>query len=104
MGTLIIGGMDRGICYDVLVDFLKDYKLDNIICMYDTGKLLYERLKAYKDKNVVLVENLEQAVVKAKNLTPKGKACLMSPAAASYGFFKNFEERGEMFKLYIKNI
>lgn len=104
VGTLIIGGMDRGICYDVLVDFLKDYKLDNIICMYDTGKLLYERLKAYKDKNVVLVENLEQAVVKAKNLTPKGKACLMSPAAASYGFFKNFEERGEMFKLYIKNI
>ena len=52
VGTLIIGGMDRGICYDVLVEFLKDYKLDNIICMYDTGKLLYERLKDYKDKNV----------------------------------------------------
>ena len=104
VGTLIIGGMDRGICYDVLVDFLRDYKLDNIICMYDTGKLLYERLKNYKDKKVVLVENLEQAVVKAKALTQKGKACLMSPAAASYGFFKNFEERGEKFKEYIKGM
>lgn len=102
VSTLIIGGMDRGICYDVLVEFLKDYKLDNIICMYDTGKLLYERLKDYKDKNVVLVETLEQAVVKAKALTAKGRACLMSPAAASYGFFKNFEDRGEKFKEYIK--
>ncbi len=101
VGTLIIGGMDRGICYDVLVEFLRDYKLDNIICMYDTGKLLYERLKDYKDKNVVLVEDLEQAVVKAKDLTSCGKACLMSPAAASYGFFKNFEDRGNKFKEYI---
>ena len=46
----------------------------------------------------MLVETLEQAVVKAKDLTPKNKACLMSPAAASYGFFKNFEERGDRFK------
>lgn len=104
IGTLIIGGMDRGVCYDQLVEFLKDYSLDNIICMYDTGKILYERLKDYSDKNVVLVGNLEQAVVKAKGLTPKGKACLMSPAAASYGFFKNFEERGNKFKELIKGM
>ncbi len=102
VGTLIIGGMDRGICYDVLVEFLKGYKLDNIICMYDTGKLLYDRLKDCGDKNVVLVDDLENAVVKAKDITPKGKVCLMSPAAASYGFFKNFEERGDKFKEYIK--
>lgn len=103
VGTLIIGGMDRGICYDSLVEFLKNYKIDNIICMYDTGKMLYEKMKNFSDKNVVFVENLEQAVAKAKSLTPKGKACLMSPAAASYGFFKNFEERGDKFKEYIKN-
>ena len=60
-------------------------------------------MKNFSDKNVVFVENLEQAVAKAKSLTPKGKACLMSPAAASYGFFKNFEERGDKFKEYIKN-
>ena len=70
--------------------------------MYDTGKLLYKQLKDYKDKNVILVEDLKQAVVRAKDLTPKGKACLMSPAAASYGFFKNFEERGDKFKEFIK--
>ena len=47
---------------------------------------------------VHVVENLEQAVALAKRVTPKGKRCLMSPAAASYGFFTNFEERGDMFR------
>lgn len=107
VGTLIIGGMDRGICYDPLVDFLKTYPVDNIIFMYDTGKLIFDRINAecadeYDGKNLVLVADLKEAVSKAKAITPKGKCCLMSPAAASYGFFKNFEERGNKFKEYIK--
>lgn len=104
VGTLIIGGMDRGICYDQLLKFLLDYHVDNIICMYDTGKILYDKMQNedFSDKNIVLVDDLMEAVVKAKDLTQKGKACLMSPAAASYGFFKNFEERGDKFKEYIK--
>ena len=39
----------------------------------------------------------------AKEVTAKGKACVMSPAAASYGIFKNFEERGEVFKKLVLN-
>ncbi len=105
-GTLIIGGMDRGICYDQLLDFLADCRLDNIICMYDTGRILNEKLnnERYSDKNIVLVNDLKEAVMAAKKVTPKGKVCLMSPAAASYGFFKNFEERGDKFKEYIKGL
>ena len=38
------------------------------------------------------------AVKTAKEVTKPGKACVMSPAAASYGIFKNFEERGAAFK------
>ena len=37
----------------------------------------------------------------SKNITPKGIVCLMSPAASSYGYFKNFEERGKLFKQYV---
>lgn len=106
VGTLIIGGMDRGVCYKQLLDFLENYKIDNIICMYDTGKLLFDSMnnQRYADKTIVLVKDLKEAVLEAKKLTQKGKACLMSPAAASYGFFKNFEERGETFKEYIKSL
>lgn len=103
VGTLIIGGMDRGICYKPLIEFLKDYEIDNVIFMYDTGKVVYgqmmnEYAECFKEKNLVLVNDLEKAVKEARALTKKGKACLMSPAAASYGFFKNFEERGDVFK------
>ena len=49
-----------------------------------------------------IVNDLEEAVNTAKRVTKKGKICLLSPAAASYGFFKNFEERGELYKKYVK--
>ena len=47
-------------------------------------------------------KDLEEAVAVAKACTDKGKAVIMSPAAASYGYFKNFEERGEKFKELIQ--
>ena len=48
-----------------------------------------------------MVETLEEAVALAKKVTTPGRACVMSPAAPSYGVFKNFEERGEKFKEYV---
>ena len=50
-----------------------------------------------------MVETLEEAVEIARKVTAKGKICLLSPAAASYGFFKNFEEKGNLFKKLVKN-
>ena len=43
-----------------------------------------------------------EAVGMAKEVTEKGKICLLSPAAASYGFYKNFEERGDHFQNLVK--
>ena len=49
-------------------------------------------------------EQIQDAVEKAKAITPKGTVCLLSPASASYGFFKNFEERGDFFQKYVKEL
>ena len=38
----------------------------------------------------------------AKKLTKKGMICVLSPAASSYGYFKNFKERGEKFKELVR--
>ena len=97
--TLIIGGLDRGIDYSSLVKFLEESTVRNIICAYETGEKIY-KLLTREGKH--LVDNLEEAVKLAKKVTKKGKICLLSPAAARYGYFKNFEERGNMFKEYIK--
>ena len=100
--TIIIGGLDRGIHYNELIEYLLISNVENIICMYETGKKIYDILKEKESlKNIVYVNDLREAVEVAKKVTKKGTTCIMSPAAASYGTFKNFEERGNAYKEYI---
>lgn len=95
-GSVLIGGMDRGIDYTELIEFIRGCKRVQFICMYESGRRIYEQVKELE--NVHYVVDLEEAVKCAKEITPKGGACILSPAAASYGYFKNFEERGNYFK------
>lgn len=97
--TLIIGGMDRGIDYSEFIDFLNDSNISNIVCMPKTGHDIAKKLINGK---AIIVESLEEAVEVSKKVTKKGMSCLISPAAASYGFFKNFEEKGNRFKELVR--
>lgn len=100
VNTLILGGMDRQIDYSNLEYFIiQDENLENLILMPDTGTRIYKELQEKGNtKKCYLVNNLEEAVKRAKEVTKKDTICLLSPAAASYGFFKNFEERGNTFQ------
>lgn len=93
--TIIIGGMDRGICYDSLSDFLNTGIVENVILLRDSGYRVGKALDVSKI-NVYYAADLDDAVAYAKKVTRI--RCLLSPASASYGFFKNFEERGTYFK------
>lgn len=97
VNTLIVGGKDRGVNLENLIEFLKESDIKNVICMPKTGEYIAEGLKN-TNKNIIKVFNMEEAVKEAKKVTEKGTTCLLSPAAASYGFFKNFIERGTLFK------
>jgi len=101
INTLIIGGKDRGIDYNGFIAFLKACYVENIICMPDTGVKIMEAIK--DNKKTYYAENIEKAVDIAFEVTKKNTSCLLSPAASSYGFYKNFEERGDRFKEHIKN-
>lgn len=99
VGTLIIGGMDRGLDYSDFVAELMSAPIDNLLCMPETGYNIADALEAKGCKlNIVRCETLEEAVEKSFELTASGKACLLSPAAASYNRYKNFEEKGNAFK------
>lgn len=107
IGSILLGGMDRGIDYDSLCDYLTGCDPNNpryVILMPDSGIRVHQMLveRGFDPARMVVTTGLEQAVEKAKQLTPKGTVCLLSPAAASYGFFKNFEERGDRFQAYVK--
>ena len=63
---------------------------------YKIGKLI-------KNKNVYFIENLKDAVELAKKITLKKHICLLSPAAPSYEYFKDFTEKGRVYKEYVRN-
>ena len=100
--TVLIGGMDRGIDYSELIEYLSESTVENIILMYETGNRIYDEIKnRFPDfksiERIVRTSDLEEAVKVAVKVTKPGKSCVLSPAAASYGYFKNFEERGNRF-------
>lgn len=103
VNTIIIGGMDRGLDYNSLVNYLIKSDVKNILLLPDTNmpiKSLFDR--HMHNKNIILVNDMKDAVETAYNVTDKNKTCLLSPAAASYGFYLNFEERGKDFKELVK--
>ena len=100
VNTLIVGGKDRGVDQSDLISFLKKSDVKNIICLPDTGNIIYNALE--NDKNVFKADIIEEAAQIAMDVTEENTICLLSPAASSYGFYQNFEERGNRYKEYIQ--
>lgn len=96
--TLIVGGQNRGQDYTVLIDYLvlNRHRI-KLITLPDTGKIVYEMARA-SGIETYYFDTMEQAVKKAKIITPMGGIILLSPAAPSYNMYQNFEERGNDFK------
>lgn len=108
VGSILLGGMDRGIDYTSLCAHLLSCPADNpryLILMPDSGLRIGEQLRemGFDPERLIETYGLQDAVQKAKALTPKGSVCLLSPASASYGFFRNFEERGDRFQEYVRD-
>jgi len=97
--TLIFGGMDRGIDYKVFIDYLNKSSINNLICMPSTGTKIGSEIT---NKNIYYISDLEEAVKKAKEVTAKDKICLLSPAAPSYEYFKNYADKAEAFIKFVK--
>lgn len=105
-GTILVGGMDRGIDYTELIDFLSCSDV-NVICMEDSGRRIFDSIRNSSfraPERVRYTAHLDGAVKLAAEITSPGQSCVMSPAAASYGIFKNFEERGDAFKKLVFSI
>jgi len=98
--TLILGGHDRGIDYQVLIDFLKENPIPNIVFTGPAGHRMLEmcREQGAMPKNHIETDDWQAIVRFSYDNTPEKGVVLLSPAAASYNQFKNFEQRGEIFK------
>ena len=97
--TLIHGGFDRGIDYSPLVAFLKETPLKNVVFVGKAGRRIYEELSTFHFPLSTLIEDDYTKIVPwCAAHTPQGGVVLLSPAAASYDAFRNFEHRGDFFR------
>lgn len=104
--TVILGGFDRGIEYKVLYPFLNDSGIANIIFVGEAGERMEKEFNEYGSRNINFysAEDYKEVVSIAGKVTQEGKICLLSPAAASYDMFKNFEERGNTYKKNVREL
>ena len=102
--VIIIGGYDKHIPPEPLIEPLKE-KTKVIVCTGDTGERIYNMMKnAGYGGEIYLQKDFEAAVKVAAGKAVSGDVVLLSPAAASFDAFKNFEERGDRFAEIVKNL
>lgn len=105
--TLIIGGDDKEMDPTELISYINSEEaphsktLKNIILLPDSGHRFKDELSNRFNKIVVF--DMAEAVKEAFRNTKSGNV-LLSPAARSYGYFKNFEDRGDQFKKYVNEL
>lgn len=96
---LLLGGYDREIDYTPLIDYLKKNPVKHILFTGKAGNRMYEMLQhAGYQGDIKNFKDLNEAFEIIKKLSENGDVCLLSPAAASYDQYRNFEERGSLFK------
>ncbi len=96
----IAGGTDKGNDYEPLKAFARE-KVKALVCMgLDNDKLQREFTGVVP--TVVSTSSLDEAMRAARELATEGDTVLLSPACASFDLFKNYEQRGELFKQWVK--
>jgi UDP-N-acetylmuramoylalanine--D-glutamate ligase len=105
--TMILGGHERHLDYDGFAHGLLTSKVENLILFSPTGKRMWEAVElaagtAGCGLKAFPVETMDEAVRLAFEHTTRGRICLLSPASPSYGRFKDYRERGDIFRKYVQ--
>ncbi len=97
----IAGGTDKGNDYSVLFDLVRQ-KVKVLVCMGIDNRKLIENFGSVCE--VVDTHSLADAMVAARRYAITGDVVLLSPCCASFDLFKNYENRGELFKAAVLDI
>ena len=99
---LIGGGYDKGSEYDEWIEAF-DGKVKWLVLIGQTAQKIADCAKRHGFNSIIFEENLQDAVAYCHENAVDGDAVLLSPACASWGEFDNYEQRGDMFKEYVRS-
>ena len=104
--TLIAGGYDRHLDFTELGAYLRSHTVSTIILFPDTGQRIWEAIGLVQKGTMKKfeVKSMEEAVKLAYAHTAAGSVCVLSPGSASYNLFRDYEDRGEQFKQWVRSL
>lgn len=102
---LILGGKDKGSDYSVLNDLLRQ-RVKRVYSIGAAAAKIESQIVSSKSggPEVVHAETLENAIRKANSVAKPGDVILLAPACASFDQFKNYEQRGQVFKEIVRGL
>ncbi len=104
--TLLLGGFDRGLDFKDLAKRVIKSRLKNLILFPTSGQRIWQEILCLAPESLKLrhfwTNNMREAVRLAYKYTEKGKICLLSCASPSFGIFKDYKERGNLFKKFVR--
>jgi len=100
---LIAGGYDKHLSFDAWVKAFGG-KIKMLILMGQTKNKIARTARRQGFTDIIFASDLREAVVLSSLYAEPGDAVLLSPACASWGMFENYEQRGNLFKQYVKEL
>ena len=101
--VLIGGGYDKDSSYDEWVQCFPG-KVRCLIVMGETAEKIIRCCKDHGFNQIIRADSMEDAVRFSQKYSRPGDDVLLSPACASWDMFSSYEERGNLFKLYVESL
>lgn len=101
--VLIAGGYDKKVTFDEWAKELEG-KVKCLVLLGETSNQIADTAKKYGFENIIFTKSLKEAIDECKKNAQQGDAVLLSPACASWDMFDSYEQRGDMFKDYVKKL
>jgi UDP-N-acetylmuramoylalanine--D-glutamate ligase len=100
--VLIVGGRDKGNDYAMIKDLVRD-RVRAVIAIGESGDKVMAELGSLASQ-AYRVFSMQEAVDYGAEIAQPGDVVLLSPACASFDMYRNFEERGDIFRRIVESL
>ena len=101
---MILGGYDKKSDYNEMFDLMEKKNIRHMFVLGVTAEDIIACAEKHGMHNYTRVQSLKEAVTLSRKTAEPGDVVLLSPACASWDMFDNFEQRGRLFKDYVREL